>query len=303
MARKAKTKKKTKKAISANADRNRRIAIGVAVSAAGIAAFVGATIGLSHINERAADHLASTSALVNTSGAPASGPAVNIVWPRNPDGQTWMPQAERERLAGLMVNAVRGGQALTGEPLAEIGAALLATGWFNGDPSVRWTYDGQIEVEGTWRTPAAAVRNGPREHLIDYHARVLPLDYPVGQSNQIFLLNPSQPKPRNDSSWAGEDLRASLDLILLLQKEQLLEQVAGIDLGSGRDAGRLAIITDRGSRVIWGGGPDHLRPAEQPTSVKLNRLRTLLERTGRIDGSVDRIDLRGPQILLERTSG
>lgn len=303
MPRKAKGKKKKTARDPERRERNRRIAVGAAVTAAGVAAFVASTYGLNFINDRAAEHLAPEHRLTNASRATPTGPAVAIAWPSDGNGATWMPQAERDRLSALMIHAVRGGRALTRAPLAEIGTALLDTGWFEGTPTVRWTYDGQIEVEGTWRTPAAAVRIGPREHLIDYSARVLPLDYPSGQSNQIFLLNPAQPRPRTDEPWAGEDLRAALDLILLLQQEQLLEQVAGIDLGTGHDSGRLAIITDRGARIIWGGGPDHLRPAEQPTSVKLNRMRTLLQRTGRIDGAVDRIDLRGPQVLLERAGG
>jgi hypothetical protein len=199
-----------------------------------------------------------------------------------------------------MTRAAQGGRALSAEPLAEIGRALVGTGWFEGTPTVRWTHDGQILAEGRFRAPAAAVRTGVREHLIDYDGRLLPLDYPAGGSNQIFLLNASQPMPGVGGVWAGQDVVAALDLVVLLQEEGLLEQVAGIDLGEGRQSGSLAIITDRGARVVWGGGPRHLRPAEQPTSVKLARLRTLLDRTGRIDASVDLVDLRPQQPLIER---
>jgi hypothetical protein len=64
----------------------------------------------------------------------------------------------------------------------------------------------------------------------------------------------------------------------------------------------LSIITDRGARVVWGGGPQHLRPAEQPTSIKLDRVRTLLQRTGRMDAGVDLVDLRFQQPLIQRGS-
>lgn len=289
-----KTKKKSNKSDPAATERNRRIAIGVAVCAAGIATFVGSAIGLEAVNERAIGHLAPD--------APGDRevPTVNVAWPVDGSGQIWMPLTERERLSTIIANAARGGRALSPEPLAMIGQSLHDTGWFEGSPTVRWTHDGEIDVSGQWRAPAAAVRIGPREHLIDFDATLLPLDYPSGQSNQIFLLNPSQQRTVPGLAWEGEGLRAALDLILLLQRENLLGQVAGIDLGEGSQAGILAVISDRGARVMWGGGPDHLRPGEQPTSVKLNRLRTLLDRTGRIDGGVSKIDLRGPQILIER---
>jgi len=297
MARKAKTRSKSRKKSGADperSERNRRLAIVAAIGAAGIATFVGSAIGLEAINERAVRHLAPD--------APADRqtPTVNVAWPTDGAGDVWMPLIERERLSTIIANAARGGRALSPEPLALIGTALAETGWFEGTPTLRWTYDGQIDVTGQWRAPAAAVRIGPREHLIDFNACLLPLDYPSGQSNQIFLLHPGRTRPVPGQTWEGEGLRASLDLILMLQREELLGQVAGIDLGEGSEAGMLAIISDRGARVVWGGGPDHLRPGEQPTSVKLNRLRTLLDRTGRVDGGVASIDLRGSQILFDR---
>ncbi len=271
--------------------RNKRYAIAALVVVAGASAFVGAHTGLGALNERAIGHL--------TPG----NPEIAIAWPRWANGDVWLPQFERDRLAVIVRDAAMGGRALSREPLAEIGTALYHTGWFDEPPVVRWTAEGTIEIEGQWRAFAAAVRMGPREHLIDYNGRLLPLDYPSGHSNMIYLLNPSQPKPSVGEAWGGEDLRSALDLIQMLQKEGLLEQVAGVDLGEGRSSGRLAIISDSGSRVVWGGGPDHLRPGEQPTSVKLKRLHGLMERTGRIDGGVEFVDLRGQQILIERTGG
>lgn len=268
--------------------RNRRFAAASLVGVAGVAAFFGARVGLEALNRRAVDTL--------TPG----NPIVTVAWPRDAQGQVWLPSVERERLGKLMTGAAAGGRALSPEPLAQIGRALDETGWFEGTPTVRWTADGQIQAEGRWRPPAAAVRIGPREHLIGYDARLLPLDYPTGESNQIFLLHPAQPEPAVGDAWQGEDVRAALDLVVLLQREGLLGQVAGVDLGEGRESGRLAIITDRGSRVLWGGGPEHLRPGEQPTSIKLKRLHGLIERTGRLDADADLVDLRGPQILLER---
>lgn len=292
MARKTKTKKKTTKAAKdpeRNA-RNKRFAVAFLLGVGGVASFVGASAGLDAVNRRAIEEL--------TPG----DPRVEIVWERDASGRVWLPLAEQERITTLTALAASGGRALSVEPLAEVGRALEASGWFNGTPRVRWTPEGRIHAEGSWRIPAAAVRIGPREHLIDFRARVLPLEYPSGESNQIFLINQSQPIPGPGEEWGGEDLRAALDLIVLLQREGLLEQVAGIDLGRGRDSGVLSIITDRGARVVWGGGPQHLRPAEQPTSIKLDRVRTLLQRTGRIDAGVDLVDLRFQQPLIQRGS-
>lgn len=293
----ARTKKpKSKKPAKAARDpdraaRQKRFTIAALLGIGCVASFVGASVGLDTIDRLAVSRL-----------TPAD-PIVSITWPRDPSGQVWLPLVERERIATLTAYAASGGRALSREPLEEIGRALTDTGWFEGTPTVRWTPEGRILAEGRWRAPAAAVRIGTREHLIDYDARLLPLEYPSGDSNQIFLLNASQPIGKVGEPWAGEDIRAALDLILLLQRDRLLEQVAGIDLGQGRQSGVLSIITDRGARVVWGGGPQHLRPAEQPTSVKLSRLRTLLDRTGRIDAGVDFVDLRPAQPLIERKPG
>lgn len=273
------------------AARQKRFAIAALLGIGCVASFVGASVGLDTIDRLAVSRL-----------TPAD-PIVSINWPRDPSDRVWLPLVERERIATLTAYAASGGRALSREPLEEIGRALTETGWFEGTPTVRWTPEGRILAEGRWRAPAAAVRTGTREHLIDYDARLLPLEYPSGDSNQIFLLNASQPIGAVGEVWAGEDIRAALDLILLLQRDRLLEQVAGIDLGQGRQSGVLSIITDRGARVVWGGGPQHLRPAEQPTSVKLSRLRTLLDRTGRIDAGVDFVDLRPAQPLIERKPG
>lgn len=290
-----KTKAKPKKAAKSPRDpersaRNKRFMIAFLLGVGGIASFVGASAGLDAVNRRAIEEL--------TPG----DPRVEMVWHRGADGRVWLPLAEQERITSLTAQAASGGRALSVEPLAEVGRAMAGTGWFSGTPSVRWTPDGRIHAEGTWRVPAAAVRIGAREHLIDFDARVLPLEYPSGESNQIFLINQSQPIAARGEKWEGEDLRAALDLIVLLQNERLLEQVAGIDLGRGRDSGVLSIITDRGARVVWGGGPRHLRPAEQPTSIKLDRVRTLLQRTGRVDAGVDLVDLRFQQPLIQRGS-
>lgn len=292
MARKKTKPKKTSRARTdpETAARRRRFAIAAAVGIGGIASFVGASAGLDAVHRRAVDHLT------------PSDPEVSVAWPRDASGRVWLPIQERERLAALVTQAARGGRALSRDPLEEIGRALQDTGWFERTPELRWTPEGGIEASGVFRAPAAAVRLGLREYLIDYEARVLPLDYPAGDSNQIFLLNPSQPLVGTGQTWPGEDIAAALDLVRLLQKENLLGQVSGIDMGRGRDSGVLSIITDSGSRVVWGGGPKHLRPAEQPTSVKLARLHGLLERTGRIDASVDVVDLRPQQPLLERRS-
>ncbi|MCC5822407.1 MAG: hypothetical protein LAT64_06700 [Phycisphaerales bacterium] len=274
------------------AARNRRFAIAAVLGLGAVASFVGASAGLDAVERRATAHL--------TPG----DPDIIVHWPRDPaTDRVWLPLTERDRLGSVVVRAASGGRALSREPLEEIGRVLFESGWFDRPPTVRWTHDAQIVVEGRWRVPVAAVRLGAKEYLIDYDARVLPLDFPSGQSNMIFLLNPSQPLVATGQTWAGEDIKAALDLILLLQKENLLEQVAGIDLGQGRQSGVLSILSDRGARVIWGGGPNHLRPAEQPTSVKLARLRALLDRTGRIDASVDLVDLRPQQPLIERSPG
>ncbi|MGV6814724.1 MAG: hypothetical protein ACWA5W_06930 [Phycisphaerales bacterium] len=291
MARKSTRKKTTKKQDIERHERNKRLAIGAGILLAGGGVFVGAAMGLGELDRKASAYVV------------RGNPQVEIDWPMGETDQPWLPLSERDRLESLLTRAAGGGQGLSQAPLAEVGYALMKSGWVDGTPTVRWTGDGRIVVDADWRVPAGAVRVGTREVLIDWKGVVLPLDYAIGESNQRFFINVDAAMPEEGKPWLGTDLQDGLALLELLSDEGLLEQVEGFDLGEGPDSGTIKIITVRGSEVIWGAGPGRIRPGEVPTSQKVDRLRMLYGETGLIDAGWESVDIRGDDILSRRKEG
>lgn len=287
MARKT-TKKKSTKRDPERIERNKRIAIGTALVIGATAVFVGGALGVGELDRKASELIVPGSI------------TVNVNWPTNSRGEIWMPTLEQSHIEQLLSHSVRGGSALSLAPLQEAGLALMNTGWVDDVPDVRWTSKGVIDVHAKWRTPAAAIRIGTREIIIDWNRRVLPLDYAIGESWQYYFINADARLPSVGDQWVGTDLQDGLALLQRLQRENLLEQVAGFDLGKGADSGTLVIITKRDGKIVWGAGPGRERPGEQPAGVKIDRLKSLFSRTGLIDGGAELVEIHGADILFER---
>lgn len=291
MARKKTSKKKTSKRNSENSERNKRIAIGSAIVLLAGGVFTGAALGLGELDRKASELVV------------PNNPAVIIDWPTNRQGAIWMPHADREAIALRLSRAVQGGKGLSRAPLQEASIALMKTGWISRTPTARWTSTGEITIEADWRVPVAAVRVGSREIIIDRDRYALDLDYAINESNQLFFANVDARQPAIGEQWLGTDLQDGLALLAELEAHKLLEQVAGFDLGEGADSGTIRIITTRDARIIWGGGPGRERPGEVPTNQKIDRLRTLFERTGLIDGGLKYLDISGAIITKQRAEG
>ncbi|MCA9303827.1 MAG: hypothetical protein KC996_06865, partial [Phycisphaerales bacterium] len=192
-------KKKKTKRDPETSERNRRIAIGAAVVIGGASVFVGTAMGVDLLDQRAAEMTV------------VGDPIVEIVYPGSGDGESWMPVYEQDTLNERARAAVRGTRALTATPLEEVGQMLASSGWAEGSPEVRWTADGRVRATLKWRVPNAVVRVAGREYVIDGHANLLPLDFPIAQSNQFYFTNASESKPaRAGEHWGGKDLKDGL---------------------------------------------------------------------------------------------
>lgn len=229
---------------------------------------------------------------------------LTIEWPgaEDADGRgSWIPESERRRLKRLALETLHAHDTtLDGSPLAAASLALFRTGWLEAPPRVERVSAGLVEVRGTWHVPAAVVRERGREFLISWKGTRLPLDYPIGESGVRFLDDPRSPPPSTESQppylWRGDDVLAGLALLEMLAREPDLDaQVAGIDLNAG---GVLEIVTDKGTRVVWGSAPGTFAPGEQPDEEKMRRLRALREHHGRIDGSRERLVIYGAEVVI-----
>lgn len=287
---KKKTKRKSTKRDPETAERNKRIAIGTSIVVLTGAVFVAGAMGVGELDRAAADAIVTGT------------PEIQINWPTLSDGTVWMPHGEQQNLHQALARSIEGGRALSNEPLREAVLTLQRSGWVDGVPEARWTSDGTMVLDATWRIPGAVVRAGSREVLIDWNRRVLPLDYAIGESNQRYFINVDAPLPRVGEQWVGTDLQDGIALLRELRKNGLLEQVDGFDLGSGSNSGTITIITTRGTHVVWGAGPGRERPGEQTASVKVERLLEIYKRAGLLDGGVGYIDIRGDDIMVKKYS-
>jgi len=244
---------------------------------------------------------------------------IEIVWPTltaPPEGEraertTWLPSKFREELLRTAHEAAaqHPGAFDAMRPRA-VGEALYATGWFASPPSVSTVEGGAIRVEGEWRLPAAAVRSAGLDYLVSWDRRRLPHEYPVGQSGQRVIVGVQYAPPSDDGKrdcwtvWPGEDLEAGLVLLRTLRADSAVyADIADIDVSDFAQTGSLTIVTQRGSRVVWGGRPDAFQPGEISAEDKMDRLRTLKQRYGSIDAGQRDIEIAWDRPLVIDSPG
>jgi len=242
-------------------------------------------------------------------------PAVpRIAWPAlgGPFEGTWLPASSQRQLTQI-VHANASDNLFDQASLERTREALHRTGWFVHPPTVRRGRDNVVEIEGEWRTPAAVVRHRERDYMVSGRGELLPIDYPVGgagPAHRVVMGAEFGPPTRDGRSfafgeeWIGGDVQAALSLMATLRHHfagsRVWEQVAGVDVTEHRRNGRLSIVTDRGSRVVWGAAPGAVTPGEQTTVQKLERLAHLANgATGRIDAGARRVEIHGALVYVD----
>ncbi|MFG0241458.1 MAG: hypothetical protein ACF8R9_01600 [Phycisphaerales bacterium JB054] len=236
---------------------------------------------------------------------------VEIEWPTlGGADQTWLGEGLREQIVE-QIDTQLVGRSLDAGALASVGEMLAASGWFDTEPRVARTGDSTIRVSGVWREPACAVRVNGRDYPLDWRGRPFPIEYEAGTSGLRVLVGVRAQVPLDAvgtldviNPWPGEDVEAGLGLLAPLLREPFAGQVAGVDVAEYFTLGRLSIVTDRDSRVIWGGRFGEFVPGEATTKQKMERLRAaasnpMYER--RIDSGAQRLDISGEHLILDRT--
>lgn len=278
--------------------------IGMLFVGAGLGVVV--LIGLGRVEVAAAKQLASRP------------PVLVIDWPRlgGDDGVnpvTWMPETLRAELQALVASQVRVDDPLSVQTLDRIGAALRMSGWFEGEPIVRRTFKEQapmIHISGSWRTPVAVVRYEELDYLIAEGGRLLPARYTAGTSGMPLVLGVTEPPPTHPSTgglafgepWPGGEVVAGLDLLILMTRMPFHGQVAAVDVASFNRTGQLELVTDRQTRVLWGGPPSRHLPGELRTEGKIAQLLDIVRRYGRIDAGQARIEIFTDRVVIDRTA-
>ena len=280
-----------------------------------VAVGLGLTIGVKSIRAGASEVLAQRGA----TGEPLS---VSFDWPplAGDPRSTWLPAEDQSALVSAARWAAKDVGPLSPVRVERISRTLGASGWFAGDPVVRVTGASSVEVDAVWRTPIAVVRwtfpgtDGPQDVLISEGVRRMPpqwrvpADRPEGVSGRPVILGASEAPPVDSSvstkygtPWPGPDIRAGLDLIRVLLSAGLIDHIDGVDVGAHWRGGPLEIVASSGGRIVWGSAPNEWKTGEPSVAERVNRLRGLIDRTGRIDGGERRISINTDLVEIDRT--
>lgn len=248
---------------------------------------------------------------------------LSINWPTvaGDPSRTWLPESARREVTAIAMNRLSS-DVFDRASLEGARDALLRSGWFTAIHDVRREAGGEVVVRATWRVPAAVVRWQDKDYLVGAGAELLPLVYDKGGAGpgvrviEGVEFGPPTPPGTGDGAlagpnlafgetWAGGEAQAALTLLAGLKRAfgetSVWSQIAGVDVSRVRTTGALAIITDTGSRVIWGAAPGKVAPGEQTVDQKLARLARLAKgSTGRIDAGERLVEIHGAHVFVEQ---
>jgi hypothetical protein len=201
-------------------------------------------------------------------------------------------------------------------------AALKKNPWVAGVNQVRRVYGDQpgdtLEVDCDFRAPVALVKWGPAYSLIDNDGYLLPEQYTDAQLEKItvgrdgrtclrVIEGVRQPPPEMGHKWAGTDLAAGLDLVKLLYGRLFVDEITRIDVSNfagriNRGDPQLVMVTRYGTQVWWG-RPLNAKDffVEVSPARKLEMLRAVVQKEGRIDANQPYLDVRYDNLLIPTT--
>lgn len=177
----------------------------------------------------------------------------------------------------------------------EMAERLGQVAWLAEVNFVRRRPNARFEVSAKYRVPEAMVQYGDDFVLVDQEGVRLPGSYRYTPTWKL-VQGVSSPPPPPGMSWRGEDLRAALKIIRVLQPEPFANQITAVlvdNVGGRLDAGRthVELATDRaGGRIRWGSAPG-MELEENSVSEKLAILRATYRETGRADANYTVIDV------------
>lgn len=247
---------------------------------------------------------------------------LSINWPTvsGDSTRTWLPESARREVTSVVMTRLNT-DVFDRASLDAARDALLRTGWFTAVTDVRREAGGEIVVRATWRTPAAVVRWQEKDHLVAGGGELLPLIYEKGGAGPgVRVIEGAEFGPPTlpgtvsgalaganlafGEAWSGGEVQSALTLLAGLKRAfgetSVWAQIAGVDARRVRTDGALAIITDTGSRVVWGSPPGKVVPGEQTVDQKLARLARLAKGPqGRIDAGERQVEIHGAHVFVE----
>lgn len=222
------------------------------------------------------------------------------------DKPRWLSAKLSQDLAAIIAAHVTG-DPLDHASLEKAAMALNSNPWVRRVARVQRFTDGKIHVWAQYREPIAMVETDDGCRLVDAEGVRLPGLYKTGQAQQIGLptiVGVSGPPQREGYLWPGDDLKAGLSLVQLLQGEPYLSQIRAFDV-SGRDQrGRIRLVLKtRNGMVRWGLPPGQEKPIEPEAETKKEWLTTVYKRQGLIDAGGKTVDVYGAAVFIHQPEG
>lgn len=232
----------------------------------------------------------------------------------------WMSDFLAEQVAATVPK--NSSSAFDHDLLVSAVAALKKDPWVADVRQVRRVYGEQpgdtLEVDCDFRAPVALVKWGQYYWLVDNDGYLLPEQYTANQLDKITVGRDGrtslrvidgvrQPPPESGRRWVGGDLAAGLDLVKLFYGKLFLDEVTAVDVSNF--AGRIKrgdpqlVLQTRYGTQIWWGRPLNTKDffVEVSTARKLEILRAVVQKQGRIDANQAYLDVRYDDLLIPST--
>ncbi|RMG35328.1 MAG: hypothetical protein D6725_12765 [Planctomycetota bacterium] len=223
----------------------------------------------------------------------------------------WVPTSLREQVlsrAGFPTEL----SLLDADLNARLAAAFAAHPWVRRVVRVQKTVPARIVVELEYREPLACVRDRRGRWLpIDRDGVLLPVeDLPVSflaELPKVVGLEELPPPDRVGVVWSTAQVGAAVSLLERLRGDWERFELQAIEClsGSAPDDPQFALITQGGSRILWGHAGESGHPQEPPSEEKVAKLEQYLKKFGGFDGPAGayEIDVRRPQEIVRRPLG
>jgi hypothetical protein len=190
--------------------------------------------------------------------------------------------------------------------------------WIKQIRQLRRAYDQRpgdtLVLDCDFRTPTALVQYGDGFWLVDGEGVRLPDKYTAEQIPHIVcgrdakvsirvIQGVQEPPPlQGGMNWAGNDLRAGLDMVKLLFDKPYAQEILTVDVSNfaGRvnpSKSQIVLVTRRQTQVRWG-RPVNARDyfIEVPTAQKLDYMQRIFAEYVHIDAVHQWVDLRFDQV-------
>ena len=218
-----------------------------------------------------------------TRGGPVSADHVTLT-----GAPSWMDPKLSVQLRAQVADA------MIDDPLNRRGLTLAVellreNPWVQDVRQVRRMEDGRVQVDATFRAPAAVVAGRHGYHVVDRDGVLLERD--VDRAATRFSRLPlvtgvsASPPEFAGGTWDGTDLDAAMTLEETLRREPYADQITAFDVSHRDLNGRLwLVLYTNGPAVVWGLAPGEERSVEPEAPVKIGALRDwAYTHHGRID--------------------